>query len=191
MNLGVGASLVVQTVKNLPAMHETGIWSLSWEDPLEEGMATHSSPCLENSTGRGARWATVHGVAESNTTVQLTLPLFTNIHAETHIFEFFWRHLWFPESFGEQECNSIVTRFSFQAADIYSTNLVQGKQRQIPLNSHLPNLILRHNDGKMCPDSEILKGGGGSREYVHLRIDEIWHITKDERPSPGDSDGSK
>ena len=30
-------------VKNLPAMLETGVQSLSWEDPLEEGMATHSS----------------------------------------------------------------------------------------------------------------------------------------------------
>ena len=37
------ASLVVQTVKNLPAMQETWIWSLGWEDPLKEGMATHSS----------------------------------------------------------------------------------------------------------------------------------------------------
>ena len=30
-------------VENLPAMRETGIQSLGWEDPLEEGMATHSS----------------------------------------------------------------------------------------------------------------------------------------------------
>ena len=32
-----------QIVKNLPAMQETWVWSLGWEDPLEEGMATHSS----------------------------------------------------------------------------------------------------------------------------------------------------
>ena len=32
-----------QTVKNLPAMQETWVWSLHWEDPLEKGMATHSS----------------------------------------------------------------------------------------------------------------------------------------------------
>ena len=37
------ASLVAQTVKNPPAMWETWIWSLGQEDPLEEGMATHSS----------------------------------------------------------------------------------------------------------------------------------------------------
>ena len=36
-------SLVVQTVKNLPAMLETWAQSLGWEDPLEKGMATHSS----------------------------------------------------------------------------------------------------------------------------------------------------
>ena len=37
------ASLVVQMVKNLPAMQETWVQSLSGEDPLEKGMATHSS----------------------------------------------------------------------------------------------------------------------------------------------------
>ena len=36
-------SLVAETVKNLPAMRETWVQSLGWEDPLEEGMATHSS----------------------------------------------------------------------------------------------------------------------------------------------------
>ena len=34
---------MAQTVKNPPAMWETWIRSLGWEDPLEEGMATHSS----------------------------------------------------------------------------------------------------------------------------------------------------
>ena len=37
------ASLVAQMVKNLPAMHETQIRSLGRKDPLEKGMATHSS----------------------------------------------------------------------------------------------------------------------------------------------------
>jgi len=36
-------SLVAQTVKNLPAMWETWVQSLSWEDPPEKGTATHSS----------------------------------------------------------------------------------------------------------------------------------------------------
>ena len=37
------ASLVAQMVKNLSAMQETQVWSLGQEDPLEKGMATHSS----------------------------------------------------------------------------------------------------------------------------------------------------
>ena len=39
----IRASLVVQTAKNLPAMLETWVQSLGWEDPLDKGMATHSS----------------------------------------------------------------------------------------------------------------------------------------------------
>ena len=37
------ASLVAQLVKNLPAMQESQVLSLGWEDPLEKEMATHSS----------------------------------------------------------------------------------------------------------------------------------------------------
>ena len=37
------ASLVAQIIKNLPAVQETWVQSLGWEDPLEEGMATHPS----------------------------------------------------------------------------------------------------------------------------------------------------
>ena len=39
----LGASLVAQLVKNLPAMWETWVCSLGWEDPLEGGMVTYSS----------------------------------------------------------------------------------------------------------------------------------------------------
>ena len=37
------ASLTAQLVKDLPAMQETQVQSLGWEDPLEKGKATHSS----------------------------------------------------------------------------------------------------------------------------------------------------
>ena len=37
------ALLIAQLVKNLPAMQETWVQSLGWEDPLEKGKATHSS----------------------------------------------------------------------------------------------------------------------------------------------------
>ena len=63
-------SLVAQLVKNPPAMQETWVQSLRWEDPLEKGMATHSSilawriPWTEEPTVLG-------GCKESDTTEQL------------------------------------------------------------------------------------------------------------------------
>ena len=61
-------SLVAQLVKNLPAMQETWIQFLGWEDPLEEGMATHSSILAWRiPMDRGAWQAIVHGVANSRT----------------------------------------------------------------------------------------------------------------------------
>ena len=49
------ASLVAQMVKNLSAMQETWVRSLSREDPLEKGMESHSSdPCLGNPMEGGA-----------------------------------------------------------------------------------------------------------------------------------------
>ena len=41
--MNIWASLVAQMVKNLPAMWETQVRSLGWEDPLEKEMVTHSS----------------------------------------------------------------------------------------------------------------------------------------------------
>ena len=62
---------MAQTVKNLPAMRETWVRSLGWKVPLEEGMATHSSVLAWRiPVDRGAWWATVHGVAKSQTQVR-------------------------------------------------------------------------------------------------------------------------
>ena len=62
-------------VKNLPAVWETWVGSLVWEDLLEEGMATHSNILAWRiSVNRGAWWATVHGLAESDTTERLSAP---------------------------------------------------------------------------------------------------------------------
>ena len=58
-------ALVAQTVKNLPTMWEIWVQSLGWEDPLEEGMATHSSILAWRiPMDRGAWQATVHRIAE-------------------------------------------------------------------------------------------------------------------------------
>ena len=60
------ACLVAQTALNLPAIQETWVRSLGWEDPLEEGMGTHSSILIWRiPMGREAWQATVHGVAKS------------------------------------------------------------------------------------------------------------------------------
>ena len=60
-----------QLVKILPAMRETWVRSLGWEDPLEKGMASHSNilawkiPWTEEPGG--LLWTTVHGAAKSPT----------------------------------------------------------------------------------------------------------------------------
>ena len=64
------ASLVAQSVKNPPTMRETRVRSLGWEDPLEEGMANHSSILAWRiSMDRGAWRAAVHEVSKSWTQV--------------------------------------------------------------------------------------------------------------------------
>ena len=58
------ASLVAQLVQNLPAMQETWVPSLAWEDPLEKGKATHSSILPGEFHGLNSPW----GCKESDTT---------------------------------------------------------------------------------------------------------------------------
>ena len=62
----VRAALVAQSVKNPPAIWKTWVRSLTWEGPLEEGMATHCSILAWRiSKDSGAWWATAHGVTKS------------------------------------------------------------------------------------------------------------------------------
>ena len=66
-------SLVSQRVKNPPAMWETSVRSLGWEDLLEEGIATHSTILAWRiPMDREAWWATVHGVTKSRSNEQLS-----------------------------------------------------------------------------------------------------------------------
>ena len=66
--LFIWTSLAVQMVKNLPAMWETQVQSLGQEDPLEKGMATHSSVLAwDNPMDGGALKVTVRRVTKSQT----------------------------------------------------------------------------------------------------------------------------
>ena len=66
--LHIRAFWVAQLIKNPPAMRETWVRSLAWEDPLEESMAAHSSILVWRiPKDRGAWQTTFHGVAKSQT----------------------------------------------------------------------------------------------------------------------------
>ena len=73
--------------KNPPAVQETQVWSLGWEDPLEKGMATHSSIL--------GQWAIVHVVAKSQT--QLS----------DYCFGFFIKQLLGAYSLGQWYCKGL------------------------------------------------------------------------------------
>ena len=73
MNLTVGelvltsykGSLVAQLVKKPPAIQETQVQSLGWEDPLNKGMETTKYSCLENDMDREVYQPTIHGLTMS------------------------------------------------------------------------------------------------------------------------------
>ena len=68
----------IQQGKNLPGMQETWVRFLGWEDPLEEGMATHSNILAWRIPMVRRAWrATVHCVAESDMAVQLSMTQYT------------------------------------------------------------------------------------------------------------------
>ena len=64
----IGASLVVQLVKNLPEMWETWVQSLGWEDPLEKGKVTCSS-----TLARRSPWTVLSMGSQSQTRLSILL----------------------------------------------------------------------------------------------------------------------
>ena len=63
-----GFLMLTQLVKNLPAVQETQIPPLGWEDPMEKETTTHSSILAWRiPMDRGAWWVTVHGISKSQT----------------------------------------------------------------------------------------------------------------------------
>ena len=104
-----GLSLVVQTVENPPAMRETWVWSLGWEDPLEEETDTHSSilaqriPWTEEPgelQSVGSQWVGHNQVTKRSTGVEIhvfVLPtvvsrMFTDYVSEP-LAEWYYKHL--------------------------------------------------------------------------------------------------
>ena len=78
--------------KHLHTMQKIQVWSLSQEYPLEKGMATHSSILAWSIPwDKGAWWAIVHGVAESDTTERLSLSLFFTFPSGSSIW---WCYSW-------------------------------------------------------------------------------------------------
>lgn len=74
-------------VNNLPAMRETWVRYLGWEDPLEEGMATHFSILTWRILmDRGPWRTTVHGVAESDMTERLSTAQWRYRHFKNYAF---------------------------------------------------------------------------------------------------------
>ena len=79
------ASLVAQMVKNLPAMRETWVWSLGLEDPLEKGMATHSSILAWRSP-----WTEEPGELQSMGSKRVGHDWVTNTHTNIYYTIYSW-----------------------------------------------------------------------------------------------------
>ena len=85
------ASLVAQTVKNLPAMQETWVWSLGWEDHLGEEMATYSGILAWR-----IPWTEEPGGLQSTGSQRMWHNWATNTHTHTHTHtSFTWRFFFF------------------------------------------------------------------------------------------------
>ena len=91
------ASLEAQIVKNQPALQETWVQSLIWEDPLEEGMTTHSSILAwRTSIERGALWATYSPwhCKESDTTERLSTHIQITVYSSCSVLNILWLYLY-------------------------------------------------------------------------------------------------
>ena len=85
-------------VKNPPAIWETWVQSVGWEDPLKEDMATHSSILAWRiSMDRGVWCATVHGVTKSQTRQKLSIAHIMYKHRKQH------RSSWASKTAGNEE----------------------------------------------------------------------------------------
>ena len=127
-----GASLLAQLVKKLPAMRETWVRSLGWEDPRETGKATHYSILawrIPWTIVHGVTpWTIVHGVTKSWTRWNKFYYIYTYIKktylaiyicwAVDQLFSF-WSN-WKPRSSKFHLVNSVETKTTAQAECMFS-----------------------------------------------------------------------
>ena len=118
VNCSPSSSLVTQLVKNLPAMWETWVWSLDWEDPLEKGMAaTHSSilawriPWTEKPVGLQSmglqRWTRL---SNSDTQKPLTQECLSEKAVIPYSNTLAWKIPWMKKPGGLQSMGSLRVR---------------------------------------------------------------------------------
>ena len=82
-------------VENLPAIQETWVRCLSWEDPLEEGMATHFSILAWRiPIDRGAWWATDHRVTKTLCLVTESCPLSLSLSLSLSLYIYIYIYMW-------------------------------------------------------------------------------------------------
>ena len=102
---------MAQMVKNLPAVHETGVRYLGQEDPLEKETATHSSILAWRiPMDRGAWQATVHGVTELDPTEQLTHTCWGVPH--TPVGKMPWKPRYNMVPCRQQHCSAVLPQGS-------------------------------------------------------------------------------
>ena len=136
----IWVSLVAQLVKNLPAMWETWVRSLGWEDPLEKGMAAHS--CI---LAWRIPWTIAHGVTKNRTRLSnFHLSLVNSVALSPFTTLCNHHHYPFPELFQHPEekldTHSTITPHFPSSADLYSILL------SVSMNLPIQGTFYKWND---------------------------------------------
>ena len=162
-------------VKNPPAMQETRVWSLGRKDPLEKGMATHSSilawriPWTEEPSGLQS-W----GLKESDTTEQLTLFTFIiclvaliksgDIYCQIFLYLSWWKCLSPYYSWKiSLWCLFLSSTIKMIVHPKWLRREAKLKQRMISFSfffkadSHLLNIVKSQHEGKKLTNSSTLR----------------------------------
>ena len=128
------ASLVTQMVKNLPAMLETWVQSLGWENPMEKGMATHSSILAWRiPMGKGIWQATVNGVAKSQTWLSDKAHIWRPAGKDPRIASWCGRKYPYMYTFWNGWSESISSQFFWWVSRVAGEKSTTSDMQMIPL----------------------------------------------------------